>query len=283
MGAIYWLASYPKSGNTWSRLVLANYRANPPEPVDINHLGGVIASSQQLFDNFAGLDASELTPAEIERYRPLLYLGLAAWQSGDIFIKIHDAFARNADGIGLVPAESTAGVIYLLRNPLDVAASYANHSGKSVQEMVNLLCRPQARVGKSVNKGQVAQQLFSWSGHVRSWVDDSGLPVYVARYEDMLSAPEETFGGMLRFAGYAVEEVRLQKALDFARFDRLQAQEAEAGFNEKPTKAKRFFRKGQAGAWREELTPAQVQQIISANRETMIRFGYLTPAGEPLY
>lgn len=274
MGKIIWLASYPKSGNTWTRLVLANYRSGLAEPVDINHLGGVIASSHQLLDLFAGLDASELTPEEVAESRPLLYAGLAAYQGGDIFIKVHDAFTRTPGGADLFPAEATRGVVYLIRNPLDVAVSSAHHRGKSIQDTVDLLCRSGAIARGALRLGQMPQTLLSWSGHVQSWVDDSGLPVHVARYEDMVQAPLQTFAGIVSFSGLDLDESRLRQAVEFTRFDRLQAQEAASGFREKPARSASFFRKGRVGSWREELTPAQADQIITAHRDMMGRFGY---------
>jgi hypothetical protein len=163
----------------------------------------------------------------------------------------------------------------LIRNPLDVAVSSAHHSGKPIQDTVDLLCQSGAIARGALRLGQMPQTLLSWSGHVQSWVDDSGLPVHVARYEDMVQAPLETFAGIISFAGLDLDEPRLRQAVEFARFDRLQAQEAASGFREKPVHCASFFRKGRVGSWREELTPDQADQIIAAHQNTMRRFGYL--------
>ena len=74
MGKIIWLASYPKSGNTWMRILLTNYLRNANMPANINNLdGGPIASARQVFDDNVGIEASDLTQDEIERYRPYVY------------------------------------------------------------------------------------------------------------------------------------------------------------------------------------------------------------------
>ncbi|MEJ2083836.1 MAG: sulfotransferase, partial [Acidobacteriota bacterium] len=39
MTGIVWLASYPKSGNTWLRAFLMNFLDPGKRPVDINQLG----------------------------------------------------------------------------------------------------------------------------------------------------------------------------------------------------------------------------------------------------
>lgn len=285
MNGIYWLASYPKSGNTWLRIFLTNYRQDGDEPAGINTLdGGPIASARSVFDDLAGVEASDLTPDEIDRVRPLVYEQMAATAKEPIFLKVHDAYTLNLDGLPIMSPKATAGVIYLLRNPLDVAVSYAHHSGTTIERMVNRLCKSHSSLDDKPQKlhNQLRQKLLTWSEHVTSWVDESGLPVHIARYEDMLAAPEETFGGIVRFAGFEVDEVRLRKALDFSSFDHLKAQESEVGFKEKAPRAKSFFRKGKTGSWREVLTADQVQQLISAHRDVMRRFRYLTEDDEPV-
>ncbi|HJX72016.1 MAG TPA: hypothetical protein VJ346_08695, partial [Bacteroidales bacterium] len=68
---IVWLASYPKSGNTWFRIFLTNLLNHTNEPVDINNLyPSTIASSRSLFDEATGLESSDLTLDEIELLRP---------------------------------------------------------------------------------------------------------------------------------------------------------------------------------------------------------------------
>ena len=118
MGGIIWLASYPKSGNTWLRAVLSNYRDDGEEPADINELGGgPIASARSPFDDAVGVEASDLTEAEIERYRPRIYRQMAESSQETLFLKVHDAYAYTADGLPLMPKEATAGVIYIVRDP----------------------------------------------------------------------------------------------------------------------------------------------------------------------
>lgn len=67
MSGIVWLASYPKSGNTWLRVFLANSLRNAETPADINALEtGHIASARNLFEELAGVEASDLTSAQIK-------------------------------------------------------------------------------------------------------------------------------------------------------------------------------------------------------------------------
>ena len=81
--SIVWLASYPKSGNTWLRAVLTNYLRDDGEPASINALaGGSVACDRETFSEIVGLDSSDLTPDEILRHRPLFHELLARELAG---------------------------------------------------------------------------------------------------------------------------------------------------------------------------------------------------------
>ena len=288
MAGIYWLASYPKSGNTWLRVFLTNYWRDAEEPADINALDdGPLASERELFDELIGIEASDLMRTEIERYRPLMYEQLVAETEEDttLFLKVHDAFLTNTAGKPLFPKTVTAGVIYLIRNPLDVAASYAHHNNEPVAKTIKWMASDDhSLMGWSDHiDNQLPQRLLSWTNHVRSWIEEPGLNRLVVRYEDMYEHSHTTFAGIIRFTGAEVDEQRLHKALDFSRFERLQAQEIEHGFGIKQPTAESFFRKGVVGSWREVLSEDHVATLIATHHEVMQQFGYLTDKDEPVY
>jgi Sulfotransferase domain len=282
MGKIIWLASYPKSGNTWFRVFLTNLTQDSDTPADINDLERTpIASARPLFDDAAGVEASDLTHDEIDRLRPLLYEQLAENSEETLFMKVHDAFTVTSDGTPMFARAATRGAIYFIRNPLDVAVSYAHHSAAPIDRTIKSMGRANHALVSNPNRlhNQLRQRLLTWSGHVLSWVDEPGLPVHVMRYEDMKRNTFDVFRGAVRFAGLPDDRARIEKALSFSEFSVLQAQEQELGFREKMPRSKSFFRKGETGSWREALTERQVQQIIADHGPVMRRFGYLGPDG----
>jgi aryl sulfotransferase len=285
MGNIIWLASYPKSGNTWFRIFLTNLLHDDCQPADINQLQGSIASQRETFDEIFGVPAADLTPDETERFRPVVYTQLARESSETLFVKIHDALTCTAEGLAIVPKAITRGAIYFLRNPLDVAVSFSYHSACDVAPIIAGMGDPQHSLGgrRGRLERQLRQRVLSWSEHVQSWVDSPGLRVHVIRYEDMHAKPFETFRAAAQFAGLPDAPERIRQALEHASFARLQEAERANGFAEKPPGAELFFRRGQIGSWRDVLSEAQVTRLVQDHAAVMRRFGYLDERGEPIY
>lgn len=286
MGKVVWLASYPKSGNTWVRVLLANYLRGADEPVDINQMHDTgMASARILFDEYAGIEASALEANVIERLRPEVYRCLAQEASGTLYFKVHDAWGRTDSGEPLFPAEVTAAVVYIVRNPLDVVLSAAHHWGVKVSDRVARLCDPDFALARYPGEvtDQLRQHLGSWSDHVQSWLDAPDLPVLQVRYEDLKRDTQGQFRAILRHCGLQVDEERLRRAVEFSDFRELQRQERQGGFRERPAASTApFFRSGRSGSWRDELPSHLVQQIIATHGPTMRRCGYLDAENNPV-
>lgn len=278
MSRIVWLASYPKSGNTWLRIFLANLLRAGSQPIDINEIATAgIASDRRQFDDASGIESSDMTQEEIERYRPEAYRYLAARSPETLYIKIHDAFTCTSAGEPLVPPEVSAGAIYLSRNPLDVAVSYADHFACSIDAAIARLGSETASLSADSGKlkMQLKQSLLSWSSHVSSWLDQRAIAVYLTRYEDMSIRPVETFSAIACFLGLPHDEERVRRAVQFASFEILREQEKAHGFKERSPNAARFFRQGQVGAWRSVLRREQVAKVLQDHGPTMRRLGYV--------
>lgn len=275
MGRIVWLASYPKSGNTWVRAVLTNYLIDGAAPASINDLVGRIASDRRLFDDLTGVEASDLTAAETASYRAEAYRLLAQEHDGLLYLKIHDAPASGS--VRLIPDDVTAAAIYIARNPLDVAVSLASHLDCPIDEAVARICDGLTLAEpRGALRMQIEQRVLSWGAHVRSWLDDQTFPVHCVRYEDMVEHPHDAFRGIVEATGQPVDEQRLSRAIDRSTFRSLQTQEESSGFAERLSARSRFFRSGRSGQWQEALQPAQVRRVVGTHSAEMQRFGYVS-------
>jgi len=275
MGQIIWIASYPKSGSTWLRAFLHNYVRDAETPHDINRLMDLTTgeSSAARYRRHDPRPPSQYSIADVQRLRPLVHRALADAHPGLIFVKTHNALLV-VEGVQTITKAVTSGAIYILRDPRDVAISYSRHLDRSIDDTIAILADVEAATGGTDEK--VYERLSSWSAHVHFWTRRPHPELHVMRYEDMVAAPYQAFGGLIRFLGQDPPEDRLARAVRFSDFAVLQAQEAARGFIEQPARSNGpFFRAGQVGQWKTVLTRAQRARIERDHGEVMRRFGYL--------
>jgi hypothetical protein len=286
-----WLASYPKSGNTWLRMLIANLAANDDRPIGINDLAATssIASARGAFDDLLLIDSGLLTQDEADCLRPRVYEELARGAGDDDqdarevppavrFVKVHDAYTLTPLGEPLLAgARGADGAIVVVRDPRDIAPSLASHRNTSIDDAIAFMNDPDAVFSANTTKQdlQLRQKLPGWSAHVASWLDQTDIPVHLVRYEDLQIDTAVKLRRALQFAGQAATNDDIRRAVQFADFARLRLQEEESGFREAPQQAgARFFRRGEAGGWRDELTPDQAARIVAAHGAVMRRLGY---------
>lgn len=281
MKGIVWLASYPKSGNTWFRIFLANLLADQPQAVNINDLPTENFGARATFDRALGWETSELSQAEVAEAQLAVQETLA--QEDGMVFKVHQSCHHQGTGERLFSPAATRAALYFIRNPLDVVVSFSHHLGRDFDHTIALMNSPAASLAHRADLLDLLlpQPLGTWSWHVQSWLDAAGFPVSVLRYEDMHARPQEVFTAACHFAGFPDEPARVARALAHARFESVRSQELSGGFREARDR-RQFFRQGRAGGWREVLSPGQVSAIVQAHGEVMRRFGYLKADGSPV-
>ncbi len=274
MGAIVWLASYPKSGNTWMRAFLHNLLTNPDQPVHINELDrfSLGDSHRSWYAEVSKTPLEQLSDAEIIALKPAAHRRMTQAFPDSVFVKTHNRLGL-AYGHPLITLDCTAGAIYVLRNPLDVVVSMAHHYAVGLDQAIAML--NDSNLAPAATELIIPQFLGDWSGHVRSWTTAPNAGLKVVRYEDMLSRPVATFGAVAGFLGLKPPRQRLAKAIEFSSFKVLHAQEDAGGFKERAIGGENFFRVGRAGQWRGRLSARQIDAVVSAHGGEMEGFDYL--------
>ncbi len=268
---IIWLASFPKSGNTWVRTFLANYFLGEKREIGINALREFTLSDSRL-DFYKKATGGRFAPegdlSDYMRARAMALPLIAGAREGNHFVKTHQILDA-IDGEPLIPPALTAAAIYILRNPFDVAPSFARHTGSSLDDTIARMVSATSIVGSGTG---IFEVLGRWDDHVTSWTSAPGLPRVTVRYEDLLADPKRGFLPIFDFLQVTPHPQRLKKTIRATSFDALRKQEDESGFIERPAGMDKFFHSGRAGGWRETLNDAQVATLHRAFEPALQRW-----------
>lgn len=273
---IIWLASYPKSGNTWTRLFLHALKTGAAiqDLSELEATEGISSSASQL-ENCFGIDIDDIPNHLVQKHRSEAYKVWNKLLQQETIIKSHDTPFH--DGLRIIPKAATKKVILLVRNPFDQVASYANHNSCSMQLALQALCNGSHKIAVSKRKfnKQVTQHVGSWSSFYLSWKNAMSDKLAVFRYEDLMENSFETFSRMVDFLDWDFTAEAIQKAIDDTKFDKIKKIEEEKGFKERPKNTSAFFRSGKVGNWRNEITQEMAEHLIDCHYQTLLELGYI--------
>jgi hypothetical protein len=261
MGRITWLASYPKSGNTWLRAIVDRI-VRPECPFDVNALGETAPAFSGLTERFIadhGVEVPLSAPGEVRRYWAATQRAICSTSEREIFVKAHNVAAKSA--------------IYIVRDPRDVAISFAYHYRYSLGLAVAALCSSSTFNFKPQQIGRT-ELLMSWGQHVAGWTSVKRFPLLVLRYEDLLANAEAGVRRIAGFLGKQVSDEQVKDVVAATSFEQLRRQEAERGFTE-AVRAGRFFRVGKAQQWCEIRDQSVFRPFFDSFTRVMRRYGYL--------
>ena len=274
MAHIVWLASYPKYGNTWLRALLCNFIADAGRPLRLADLWRYAADESKpnwYLPYSGGRDPGELSALETAALRTRVARDIAAAARNElVLVKTHSYFG-SLEAHRLQELELTAGALYIVRNPLDVVPSMADHFGVGLDEAIDFLANEMT--GTPGDEANVASVLCSWSTHVLSWCQSRLARLQVIRYEDLLDNGPATLAKVTRFLAMGHDPARIECAIRSSSVEELRRQEASEGFAERSPNSQRFFSRGLKNRQREALSPEQVARIVECHRPLMTQFG----------
>lgn len=276
---IVWIASYPKSGNTWLRIFLHHLirikRGLPAGEREIDEIGNTapsIAGRVELFAEVIGKPLAQVSMYDIVLARPKVAEAMALQANGVLPVKTHSLLGRVFD-TPLINLGVSVGAVYVVRNPLDVVLSMADYLVKPIDGAITSMG---AHLNASPTTDRLTAEIWgTWSENVRSWTTNPPPVIKVVRYEDLLQDPIGNFTAIAEHMRIGAGPAEIEEAVRLASFDVLARTEEAGGFAERPAWIDRFFRVGRAGQWREKLTAEQVDRIVADHGEQMARFGYL--------
>ena len=257
---IIWLASYPKSGNTWIRSFLSSYYFTTDGSFNFNLLKNI-----NQYPNKEFFDQKITIPGEIKKYWSTSQEKIIK-NNKNIFLKTHNSLL-SLNNFNFTSPKYTKGVIYILRDPRNVLTSLKNHYSLTYNEALRFMTSDKKYIydNRDNNKNDYSTFHFlsSWSNHYKSWTKTDLFPKLIIKYEDLIEEPNKTFKELVEFVNEIsqleknYDELKFKNALLNTNFKKLQYLEKNNKFTEnvysKENSKIKFFDLGPNNNWKNQL------------------------------
>ena len=278
---IIWLASYPKSGNTFLRSLITSYIYSENGIFNFDLLKKIKQfPTNEFFENL-GIDVSNKNQVSQNYINAQVEINK---NSKITFLKTHSSFCKMFNKYNFTDLQNSLGVIYIVRDPRNVATSFAHHNSKSLKNTVDLMINPLA-IGNELN--QVETYLGSWNFNYNSWkVFKSSNRYYLLKYEDLIFDTKNSFEKVLNFINYdlkfpiSIEDRKIEKVIDETNFSKMRDLEKKVGFdeakiNDNTGKVVPFFNLGPKNNWKKNLDDKSISILEKSFKDEMKELGYL--------
>ena len=281
-----WLASYPKSGNTLVRSLLASYFFSKDGIFNFDLIKNIKQFPHAALFESLGFD--------IKNEKELIKNYIKAQESFNQknltqFLKTH-SYLFNIEGNGFTDLNNSLGVVYIVRDPRNAVSSLANFLNISTTKAVDHLIHSThiGGIEKSYNKEEIIKTYTgTWNGNFNSWKSFKSNGKYLLiKYEDLIANKEQTLKKVLKFIHkiknikFEIDDIKLKNVIESTSFENMKNLEKDKGFIEarinKETQEKiPFFNLGPKNDWKKSLDLVTINKIEKAFKKEMEELGYL--------
>jgi len=205
---IIWLASYPKSGNTYLRFLIYNYLyAEVSESIEVENK---MPDIHKLLSSGRGLNTK---------------------LDQSVFSKTH--FCYNTQH---PYHKNTHGFIYIIRNPRDVLLSNSRYSGITGNQQIDLKAFAQQFISLMGVPRWKRMKMGTWPEHVATWLSaTSQFPHLFLKYEDLRKDPFSNLKNIIKFLNLELKEEKLNKAIEMSSLEAMRSLEKKEKENSTKT------------------------------------------------
>ena len=262
---IIWLASYPKSGNTWIRSFLCAYLFLDldKESFSFDVLRHIPSFPNKKLFNAHGSDPKNLQEVAETWIKVQRKINLNKKIN---FLKTHNA-SGNYNKHYFTDKNNTLGAIHIVRDPRDVLVSYSRYIKKNIRETLKLISSDNHIGFLEDYEGVEGEIRGSWSQHYNSWKNFNIKETIIIKYEDLIEDPFENFLKVINYLNklfkLKVDEEKIKKCIKITNFNNLQNLEKKTGYKEKLTNNLEapFFNTGKTKQWQKELDQKTINII----------------------
>tara|TARA_B100001059_G_scaffold90014_1_gene88600 strand:- start:2686 stop:3573 length:888 start_codon:yes stop_codon:yes gene_type:complete len=290
---IFWISSYPKSGNTLVRAILLGLFFSEDGKISLENLDHISQFETTRRLNFI----KKINKNDFYKLNDLKILS-KYWQKiqtnqelqikkGFGFLKTHSCLVSIKNNF-FTSEDITKGYIYIIRDPRDVCISWAKFSNYSIDESIDFMCNSLSilKWQNTSNTSLMPKNIFplslvsSWSEHVKSWTENKmDVAKLIIKYEDLITEKEKTIIQIKDFFSESLNinignfGIKLKNLLETTDFKNMQKMESVQGFKEAKSWTN-FFREGKKEQWKEILNTEQLLKIEKNFNEYMKKYSY---------
>ena len=277
----FWVCSYPKSGNTWMRAILTSLFFTNDGNFDFKLLPLIPTFEKaKIFDFVKNINKEDYN--HLDNLNILSKYWIESQKrmkiNGDFsFFKSHSSLANINNNL-FTNTNNTLGLIYLIRNPLDVVVSYSKHLGKNTDEIIKIITSNNSVTFTNDNHIKKLPFLLSrWDNHINSWLKIDS-PKLILKYEDLIENTTNSINKIVNFFEknynfkFQHRDLKINNIVKSTKLNIMQKHENLYGFKE--AKKSKFFRSGKINNWNKYLTKKQAIFINREFNQTMKKFGY---------
>jgi hypothetical protein len=282
---IIWIASYPKSGNTWIRSLLSTYLYSDKAIFNFELLNKILQFPDKKNFEYFTKDFSDIK--KISDYWMAAQDRINLFNNNEIiFLKTHSALCTLA-GNSFTNKNNTKAAIYIVRDPRNLITSFSHHYSMSAEESYNFLISK----NKILTEGEwgsknfgISAVLGSWNDHYKSWKNINFAPILILKYEDLIRDTKKSLIKIINFLNkfmkIELDEKKVKKVINSCSFEKLAEMEKKYGFEEsvkskKNNKKLNFFYLGKKNNWENLLNPQVEEKVRKAFNKEMKELDYI--------
>ena len=282
---IIWLASYPKSGNTYVRAFLSAYYFSENGQFDFSQISNIEQFPHEKFFKQKVNSISEASKQwvpiqkEINKDKKIR------------FFKTH-SFLGNYQGNEFTSPETTLGAIYIVRDPRNVLTSLKNHYSFDDDKALKMITDKTRSLMSNNGSHASLNFISSWAENYLSWFRNNQFRRLFVKYEDLITNKYETFRDIIIFTNTlmnrveGVDKLKLQKAIETTNFDVLKKKEISETFDGSESSFKSwrkfhsenknlFFNLGPENNWKKILDLKTQKEIETNFKNEMSELNYI--------
>ena len=269
---IIWIASYPKSGNTWLRSFISSYYFSKKGKFNFPLLMNILQFPSVKF-------TKKNLNSELEASNNWIYNQNQFFSGENIhFIKTHNSL-NQYKGNSFTTKNLSLGAIYIVRDPRNLITSMTHHYSLSYEQAYKKLIDENASLLEKSREGDYSNFSFlgSWSSHFKSWKNCKDFKTLFVKYEDLENNKYDAFKKIVEFINNlkqdksSLNEKKFLNSINSTNFSNLRNKEEIEGFeesvNSKSGERKRFFNLGFNNRW-QKILPKNILTKLNNNLQS---------------